>query len=108
MIVNMVSRHNRSTSFSLIKLNEELTSLLDRKLTIISMFVDLKKAFDTIDHNIIIKKAENMGWRGIVINWLRSYLNNIKQYAEFRNNKSTVRDVVCGVPQGSILSNYYL
>ena len=44
-----------------------------------------------------------MGLRGIVINWLRSYLNNRKQYVEFRNNKFSLRDVVCGVPQGSIL-----
>ena len=44
-----------------------------------------------------------MGLRGIVINWLRSYLNNRKQYVKFRNNKSSLRDVVCGVPQGSIL-----
>ena len=67
------------------------------------MFIDLQKAFDTIDHNILIKKAENMGLRGIVINWLMSYLNNRKQCVEFRNNKSSLRDVVCGVPQRSIL-----
>ena len=66
------------------------------------MFIDLKKAFDTIDHNILIKKAENMGLRDIVINWLQSYLSNRKQYVEFRNNKS-LRDVVCHVTQGSIL-----
>ena len=44
-----------------------------------------------------------MGLRGIVINWIRSYLNNRKQYVEFRNNKFSLRDVVCGVPRGSIL-----
>ena len=76
-------RHNRPTRFALIKLNEEITPLLDIKLTIISMFIGLKKAFDTIDHNILIKKAENMGLKGIVINWLRSYLNNRKHYVEF-------------------------
>ena len=59
-------------------------------MTTISMFMDLKKAFDTIDLNILIKKAENMGLRGIVINWLRSYL----QYVEFRNYKYSLRDVV--------------
>ena len=45
-----------------------------------------------------------MALRGIVINWPRSYLGNRKQYVEFRNNKSSLRDVVCGVPQGSILT----
>ena len=62
------------------------------------MFIDLRKAFDTIYNNILIKKAEYLGLRGIVINWLRSYLNNIKQYIEFRNNKYSLRDVACGVP----------
>ena len=79
-------RHNRSTSFTLIKLNKEITSLLHTKLTTISMLIDLKKAFDRLDHNFLIKKAENMGWRGIVMNWIRSYLNNTKQYVEPRNN----------------------
>ena len=101
-------RHNRSTSFALIKLNEEITSLLDRKMTTISMFIDLKKAFDTIDHNILIKKAENMGLRCIVINWLRSYLKNRKQYVELRNNKSSLRDVVCAVRMGNFSDIYYL
>ena len=73
----------------MIKLIEEITSLLNRKLTIISMFIDLKQAFDTIDYNILIKKAENIGLRGIVLNWLRSYLDSRKRYAEFRNNKSS-------------------
>ena len=67
------------------------------------MFVDLKTAFDTIDLNILIMKAENMGLRGIVVNWLRSYLDNRKQYVEFKHNKSSLRDVACGVSQGSIL-----
>ena len=72
------------------------------------MFIDFKKSFYTIDHNLFIKKAENMGLRCIVINWLRSYFNNRKQYVEFRNNKSCLRDFVCGVPHGSILGPSYL
>ena len=44
-----------------------------------------------------------MRLRGMVINWLRSYLNNRKQNVEFRNNKSSLRDAACGVPHGSIL-----
>ena len=44
-----------------------------------------------------------MGLRGIVINWLRSYLCNQKQYVQFISNKSSLRDVICGVPHGSIL-----
>ena len=61
----------------------------------------LAKKFDTIHQNIIIKKAENKGLKGIVLNWLQSYLSNRKQCEELRNNKLSV--TVCGVPQGSIL-----
>ena len=55
------------------------------------MFIDLKKAFDIIGHNILNKKAENMGFTCIVINSLRSYLNNRKQYEALRNNKCSLR-----------------
>ena len=95
--------HNRSISIALIKLIEEITSLLDRKLFIICMFIDVNKAFDTIDNNILIKKAENMGLRGISINWLSSYLNNDELCVEIRNNKYSLGDVVCVIPQGSIV-----
>ena len=57
-------RYNISTSFALLKLNEDIASLLDRNLIIISMF-QIGNTFDTIDHNILIKKAEHMGLRGI-------------------------------------------
>ena len=100
--------HNRSASIALIKLSEVISSLLDRKLTIISMLIDIKKAFDTIYHNILITKAENMGLRGIVINKLGNYLYNRKQYVEFSNNKSSLRDVVCCVSQRSIFLLSYL
>ena len=70
------------------------------------MPMDLQKTFGEIDHSILINKAEIMGLRGIIINWLRSYLNNRKQYVEFRNYKSSLMDVVCVVPQGSILGPF--
>ena len=65
--------------------------------------MDLRKAFDTIDHGILLKKVEYMGLRGITLKWVASYLNNRKQYVSFLNENSSYADVVCGVPQGSIL-----
>ena len=65
--------------------------------------MDLRKAFDTIDHGIFMKKVEYMGLRGIALKWVASYLDNRRQYVSFLNENSLYADVVCGVPQGSIL-----
>ena len=62
-----------------------------------------KKAFDTIDHSLLIKKLGHYGVRGIASNWLKSYLLNRKQFVNFNGIKSELQDVICGVPQGSIL-----
>lgn len=73
-----------------------------RALTLTVLF-DLSKAFDVIDTNILIRKLDHYGIRGIVKEWLISYLTNRTQYVEFENTKSSVCNVNCGVPQGSIL-----
>ena len=64
----------------------------------------LKKAFDTIDtHNILISKLQMYGKRGVVLQWLSSYLENRQQYVQFAGNISECRKIECGVPQGSVL-----
>ena len=70
---------------------------------IIGIFLDLSKAFDTIDHNILLYKLKHYGFRGVVYEWFVSYLENRKQYVSFKNNKSDLKNIICGVPQGSIL-----
>ena len=65
--------------------------------------MDLRKAFDTIDYGMLLKKIEYMGVRGIALKWVASYLNNRKKYVSFLSENSSYADVVCGVPQGSIL-----
>ena len=84
-------------------LSQKVSTFLDNKLSALGIFVDLRKAFDTIDHGILLKKVEYMGVRGIALKWVASYLNNRKQYVSFLNENSSYADVVCGVPQGSIL-----
>ena len=69
----------------------------------LSIFCDLSKAFDVINHDILIKKLEYYGFRGVVLGWLKNYLSDRFQYVEIENEKSTQCSISCGVPQGSIL-----
>ena len=96
-------RSNRSTSLAILELVEEISTALDKKNYTVGVFIDLKKAFDTIDHTLLCKKLEHLGIRGIVNDWLKSYLNNRKQYVEINKIQSELLKVVCGVPQGSVL-----
>ena len=67
------------------------------------MFIDLKEAFDTGDHPILLKKMDFYGIRGIINNWLRSYLLNRTQTTDI-NGFNTTKDVnLFRVPQGSVL-----
>ena len=85
-------------------LNEcaEASNSSPKKMTM-SIFCDLSKAFDVISHPILLKKLEYYGLRGIVKDWLRSYLSDRTQYVEFDIGKSSINKIKCGVPQGSIL-----
>ena len=69
----------------------------------VGVFVDLAKAFDTVDHKILLNKLQYYGLRGIPHQWFTSYLSNRKQYVTVNNIDSGFSDVLCGVPQGSIL-----
>ena len=66
-------------------------------------FIDLKKAFDTVDHNILANKLEHYGIRRLAKYWVCSYLENRRQYVCINDSNSECLDVKCGVPQGSIL-----
>ena len=65
--------------------------------------MDLSKAFDTLDHNILIKKLQYYGVIGTPLNWFQSYLADRTQYVEVNNESSSLQTILIGVPQGSIL-----
>lgn len=96
-------RTNRSTSLALMELIEEITNCIDTKKYVLGIFIDLKKAFDTINHDILIHKLERYGIRGVGLNWVSSYLRSRKQFVEIGDQKSVCMDITCGVPQGSVL-----
>ena len=74
----------------------------------IGIFLDLKKAFDTVNHQILIDKLNFYGIRGIPLAWLTSYLDNRQQYVMVNGHVSSNNTVVCGVPQGSVLGPLFL
>ena len=69
----------------------------------LGIFIDLKKAFDTCDKNILLSKLDHYGFRGIVNCWFHSYLSNRQQFTIVNDTPSSFRNMTCGVPQGSIL-----
>ena len=69
----------------------------------LGFFIDLKKAFDTVDHSILIEKLYHYGIRGTANKWICSYLMNRYQYVTINGTNSDYMKVLCGVPQGSIL-----
>ena len=99
----MVSEKNMSTSMAIMELVENITTPMDNGKFTIVVFIDLKKAFDTVDHSILVTKLDHYGIRGVAKQWLSSYLENIKQYVCFNGTDSGLLPITCGVPQGSIL-----
>ncbi len=76
---------------------------LDKKKIPLAIFLDLSKAFDTIDHSILIHKLKYYGFQETPLNWFISYLTNRSQYVQFNEQCSTLGKITTGVPQGSIL-----
>ena len=96
-------RKGHSTSSALNYSVEYIESLLAQKQHVLGIFIDLSKAFDTIDHNKLVTKLERYGIRGNALQLISSYLSNRKQYVNVLDAKSDKLPVEFGVPQGSVL-----
>ena len=93
-----------STTHALVKVVSEITNSLNkRKHSIGVVIIDIQKAFDTVDHQLLCTKLEFYGIRGVAYQWIRSYLSNRTQYVSYEGHKSELLPIQCGVPQGSIL-----
>ena len=96
-------RKKHSTNHALIDITETIRQALDNKKFACGIFVDLQKAFDTVNHDILIAKLEHYGIRGSANDWFSSYLTNRSQFVSILGFDSSTKPIVHGVPQGSVL-----
>ena len=87
------------------QLVDKINNAVEKNETTIGVYLVLSMAFDTIDHDILLHKLDYYGFRGIVLDWFRDYLSNRTQYVSYNDNKSDLKTILCGVPQGSILGS---
>ena len=96
-------QENHSIDHALVSLTETVKNTLDNKRFGCGIFIDLQKAFDTVNHKILLSKLEHYGVRGCALEWFRSYLSDRKQYVSVNGSNSNLLSIACGVPQGSVL-----
>ena len=96
-------RAGHSTSHALLSLTEKVREALDSGKFACGVFIDLQKAFDTVDHSILLTKLKHYGIKGIANDWFKSYLTGRSQYTSVNGFDSEHRDMNYGVPQGSVL-----
>jgi hypothetical protein len=96
-------RRIHSTYMAILDMYDKISESIDKHEVSIGVFIDLSKAFDTINHKILIDKLEHYGIRGVPLQWFKDYLSNRKQYVYYNNTASSLQTITCGVPQGSIL-----
>ena len=95
-------RQQFSTYHALINITKNITKALDDGNIGCPVFVDLQKAFDTVDHQILLAKLNHYGIHGVSNNWFKSYLSNCNQYVSINGFDSGLTTINCGVPKGSV------
>ena len=96
-------RESHSTSHTLLSLTKTIKKSIDNGKFGCGIFLDLQKAFDTVNHKIFLQKLEHYGITGKVLGWFRSYLSGRSQYVVVNGHSSEILPVTCGVPQWSLL-----
>ena len=96
-------QENHSIDHALVSLTEAIRNTLDIKRLGCGIFIDLQKAFDTVNHRILLLELEHYGIRGCALEWFKSYLSDGKQCVSVNGSNSNLLQMTCGVPQGSVL-----
>ena len=95
--------HATSTCLAINTFVNKFHETIENDQLMISLFIDLSRAFDTISHEILFNKLYVYGIRGLALDWIKNYLRNRKQFVIYNNAQSSFRKILMGVPQGSIL-----
>ena len=82
---------------------DEIVEALEHHEHVMVLYLDLAKAFDTVDHKILLNKLSHYGIRGKALSWFENYLNERQQFVKYNNVQSQSKRIICGVPQGSIM-----
>ena len=96
-------RKKHSTYLAHLVLQDKITKSLDNGEKVIGIYLDFSKAFDTINHDILLQKLYHYGIRGTAYEWFKSYLTDRVKYVTYNGIQSSPKQIKCGVPQGSIL-----
>jgi len=96
-------REKHNTNMALITLVDNITTAIDQGELVLGVFLDFRKAFDTVNHQILLRKLYKYGIRGIAYKWIQDYLTQRHQFVSFNNVNSESKQITCGVPQGSVL-----
>ena len=96
-------REKHTTTHAVLHFVDKISSALDNHMHTVGIFLDYSKAFDTVDHEILLYKLSQYGVRGTALNWFRSYLADRRQFVSLDGFVSEMQNVTCGVPQGSLL-----
>ena len=99
-------RKCHSTILALMEVLDNIYHHLDRREFIIDIYLDLQKAFDTVNHDILLYKLQNYGVRGIVNQWFKSYLSGRKQITSIRDSYSDIGSVTVGDLRVQFLDQY--
>ena len=96
-------RSKHSTDHAILCIIDRIQKAIDNRSFSCGIFLDFSKAFDTVNHEILIHKLEYYGFRGLVKQWFISYLSERRQIVTVNSIKSAECSVSCGIPQGSVL-----
>ena len=96
-------RPGRSCEHALLQAQNHIIDTLNKKQVALLLLIDFSKAFDIVEHPVLLYKLNHLGIRGIALKWFESYLSNRKQFVRINNADSVVKEMSYGVPQGSIL-----